>query len=37
VQELKAETDRLEKTVNDQLPPFNNMLQRIKKTPIAPK
>jgi hypothetical protein len=37
MQELKAETDRLEKTVNDQLPPFNNMLQRIKKAPIAPK
>ena len=37
VQELKAETDRLEKTINDQLPPFNNMLQRVKKTPIAPK
>ena len=37
VQELKAETDRLEKTINDQLPPFNNMLQRIKKAPIAPK
>jgi photosystem II stability/assembly factor-like uncharacterized protein len=37
VQELKAETDRLEKTINDQLPPFNNMLQRIKKTAIAPK
>ena len=32
--ELKGETDRLEKTVNDQLPAFNNMLTRIKKTPI---
>jgi photosystem II stability/assembly factor-like uncharacterized protein len=36
IAELKAETDRLEKTVADQLPPFNSMLQRIKKTPIAP-
>jgi len=37
VAELKAETDRLEKTVADQLPPFNLMLQRIKKAPIAEK
>jgi len=37
VAELKAETDRLEKTINAQLPPFNNMLQRIKKTPIDGK
>jgi hypothetical protein len=37
VQELKAETDRLEKTITSQLPPFNNMLQRIKKAPIDPK
>ncbi|HUQ88136.1 MAG TPA: hypothetical protein VM096_11290 [Vicinamibacterales bacterium] len=35
--ELKAETDRLEKTINDQLPAFNNMLQRIKKAPIDGK
>ncbi len=28
IAELKAETDRLEKTIADQLPPFNNMLQR---------
>jgi hypothetical protein len=34
IAELKAETDRLEKTVNDQLPPFNRMLERIKKTPV---
>jgi photosystem II stability/assembly factor-like uncharacterized protein len=34
VAELKAETDRLEKTIADQLPPFNNMLQRIKRAPI---
>jgi hypothetical protein len=32
--ELKGETDRLEKTVTDQLPAFNNMLTRIKKEPI---
>ncbi len=37
VAELKAETDRLEKTISDQLPPFNNMLQRIKKTPVEGK
>jgi photosystem II stability/assembly factor-like uncharacterized protein len=36
IAELKAETDRLEKTIADQLPPFNNMLQRIKKNPITP-
>jgi len=35
IAELKAETDRLEKTIGEQLPPFNNMLQRIKKDPIA--
>ncbi len=34
IAELKAETDRLDKTLADQLPPFNNMLTRIKKTPI---
>ena len=34
VAELKAETDRLDKTIADQLPPFNNMLTRIKKDPI---
>jgi hypothetical protein len=32
--ELKAETDRLDKTLADQLPPFNRMLQRIKREPI---
>ena len=36
IAELKAETDRLEKTISDQLPTFNNMLQRIKKDPIKP-
>ena len=35
--ELKAETDRLEKTVTSQLPSFNNMLQRIKKAPVDGK
>lgn len=35
--ELKAETDRLEKTISSQLPPFNNMLQRIKKAPVDGK
>ena len=34
VQELKAETDRLDQTLSDQLPAFNLMLQRIKKDPI---
>jgi photosystem II stability/assembly factor-like uncharacterized protein len=34
VQELKAHTDRLDKTLADQLPAFNNMLTRIKKDPI---
>jgi photosystem II stability/assembly factor-like uncharacterized protein len=37
VAELKAETDRLEKTISDQLPPFNRMLERIKKTPVDGK
>lgn len=37
VAELKAETDRLEKTVSDQLPPFNRMLERIKKAPVNGK
>jgi len=35
IAELKAETDRLDKTLADQLPPFNNMLGRIKKAPIS--
>ena len=34
VQELKAHTDRLDQTLADQLPPFNRMLERIKKNPI---
>jgi cell division septum initiation protein DivIVA len=37
IAELKAETDRLEKTVSDQLPPFNRMLERIKKAPVDGK
>ena len=36
VAELKAETDRLDKVVADQLTSFNSMLKRIKKTPITP-
>ncbi len=36
VAELKAETDRLDKVVADQLTSFNSMLQRLKKTPITP-
>ena len=36
VQELKAETDRLKKINADQLPPFNRMLQRIKKPVVEP-
>ncbi|MGE3490301.1 MAG: glycosyl hydrolase [Vicinamibacterales bacterium] len=35
IAELKAETDRLDQTLADQLPPFNNMLGRIKKAPIS--
>jgi photosystem II stability/assembly factor-like uncharacterized protein len=37
IQELRAETDRLEKTIADQLPPFNRMLERIKKTVVDGK
>jgi photosystem II stability/assembly factor-like uncharacterized protein len=37
IAELKAETDRLEKTIADQLPAFNNMLQRIKKNAVDGK
>ena len=37
IAELKAETDRLEKTISEQLPPFNLMLQRIKKTVVDGK
>ncbi len=37
IAELKAETDRLEKTISSQLPPLNNMLQRIKKTAVDGK
>jgi hypothetical protein len=35
--ELQAETDRLNKTVADQLPAFNRMLTRIKREPVADK
>jgi len=37
VQELKGETERLNKTIAEQLPPFNRMLQRIKREPISEK
>jgi hypothetical protein len=37
VQELNAETERLNKTLADQLPPLNRMLQRIKREPISEK
>ena len=36
VRELKAETDRLDKALSDQLPALNRMLQRIKRTAITP-
>src|SRR5262245_8422135 len=36
VVELKAETDRLNKVLTEQVPPFNRMLQRVKKTPLQP-
>ncbi len=35
--ELQAETDRLNKTVGDQLPAFNRMLTRIKREPVSDK
>jgi hypothetical protein len=35
VVELKAETDRLEQMLTDQLPPFNRMLQRVKREPVS--
>ena len=37
VQELKGQTERLNKTVADQLPAFNRMLQRIKREPVSEK
>ena len=37
VAELKAETDQLETVITSQLVPFNQMLQRIKKSPIGEK
>ena len=36
VAELRAETDRLDKVIADQLTSFNSMLQRVKKEPIKP-
>jgi hypothetical protein len=35
IAELKAETDQLNQVISSQLAPFNQMLQRIKKTPIS--
>ena len=37
VAELKAETDQLDTVIMSQLTSFNQMLQRIKKTPISEK
>ncbi len=34
IAELKAETDRLDATIAEQLPPFNSMLQRLKRKPV---
>jgi hypothetical protein len=36
IAELKAETDRMDKVIADQLVPFNSMLQRNKKDAIKP-
>jgi hypothetical protein len=36
IAELKAETDRLDRVIADQLTSFNSMLTRIKKTAITP-
>ena len=35
--ELKAHTDRLTKTLSDQLPGLNRMFVRIKKEPVSEK
>jgi hypothetical protein len=37
VQELSAETERLNQVVTEQLPPLNRMLQRLKRQPIDAK
>jgi hypothetical protein len=37
VQELNAETERLNKVITEQVPPFNRMLERTKRKPIDPK
>ena len=37
VQELNGQTERLNKTLSEQLPPLNRMLQRVKKEPIIDK
>ncbi|MDH4066974.1 MAG: glycosyl hydrolase, partial [Acidobacteriota bacterium] len=35
--ELKVHTDSLDKTISEQLPPFNRMLTRIKREPVSDK
>jgi photosystem II stability/assembly factor-like uncharacterized protein len=37
VQELSAETDRLDKVLAAELPPLNRMLQRLKREPVSDK
>ena len=37
VTELKAETDQLDQVIASQLVPFNQMLQRVKRSPISEK
>ena len=37
VAELKAETDKLEKTLSTDLPTFNRMMQRMKREPVSEK
>jgi len=37
VAELRAETDKLEKTINADLPAFNRMMQRMKREPVNGK
>jgi hypothetical protein len=37
VAELQGHTERLNKTVADQLPAFNRMLTRVKREPVSDK
>jgi photosystem II stability/assembly factor-like uncharacterized protein len=37
IEELKGETDRLDRVISTDLPAFNRMLERDKKEPISPK